>query len=128
MNVNKIAARITKQLLSAVTEPIFDYADADKIIKKVKSGIKAPVVTAQMPALGGEERASLLIMVALDPKSTWPNNILENSRYFRIDIERNGSMEQFTMSRLSKKMRKTKVKSIDDAIKKINKYIGEVKE
>ena len=87
MNPNKIAARITKQLLSAVTEPIFDYADADKIIKKVKSGIKAPVVTAQVSALGGEERASLMIMVSLDPKSEWYNNILENSRYFRVIIK-----------------------------------------
>jgi len=112
---------VASERLSA--EGVFDVDDKDSIIREVKSKIDAEVVRASISTLGGDERASLMLAIGFDPKEEWANNIFENSRYFRIRINRDGTMEQFVQNGMKKKLRKTRVKSIADAIKKLNNYI-----
>jgi hypothetical protein len=98
------------------------------IDKFLNNRIKAPYVYSQVSTLGGVNRASAIAKVSLDPKSKWPNDILHNSRYFMVRIDRNGTMEMFAKSyRLPLKMRKSTVKSLPDAVAKINKYISSVR-
>ena len=98
------------------------------INKYMERGIKAPYVYSQVSTLGGVTRAAVIINVSLDPKSKWPNGILQNSRHAMFHLGRNGVLEQFAGSyRLSKKMRKTTVKSLADAAEKINRYLAKAK-
>jgi len=103
---------------------MFSPADADSVVEKLKSGIKAPFVNAYKSTLGGIEHTSILITVSLDPEESWTNGILQNSRYFQMHYSTNGVLEMFSRGRgLSGKFRKTKVKDVYDALVKINKFI-----
>lgn len=110
---------------------IFDaetQTERSKVNKYFESKVKAPYVYSQVSTLGGVNRAAVIVKISLDPKSKWYNGILHNSRYFMIRLDRNGTMEQFQKSyQITKKLRKSKVKSIADAVLKINKYISQVK-
>ena len=101
---------------------IFD-PDDKSVVALFQNSVKAPVVYTQISTLGGKDRASVMLKVSLDPKSSWVNNIFENSRYFMIMVNRDGTMELFHKHYKLGKMRKVKVKSLGDAINKINKYI-----
>lgn len=110
--------------------PIFDaetQTERSAINKLFESKIKAPYVYSQVSTLGGVKRASVVIKVSLDPKSKWHYGILQNSRYFMIHLNRDGTLEQFSKSYQLPKMRKSKVKSLADAVVRINKYIQAVK-
>ncbi len=122
--------------------PIFDSASAKSAVSEIKAGIKAPFVSVVDSSLGGPENVSILLAFSLEPKEKWENSIFENSPYARFHIYNNGNMELFAMghhagqadasgrrdwknaARLPK-FRKTKVKSVADAIAKINAYISE---
>lgn len=107
---------------------LFTVDDVEEWKSKLQKGIKAPFVNVKKSTLGGPQNVSIMITVSLDDKKDWPNKILQNSRYFNMQMENSGSLEQFTKShRIEKKFRKSKFKSVDDAIKKINKYIDQVK-
>jgi len=121
----RLAARIPA-MRRAQTTAIFDFAEMEAYKERMKREIKAEVVSVTISTLGGEHRASFMITIGLDPKDTWANGIFENSRYMRLMLERDGTLEQFTASKLSKKLRKSKVKSVPKAIEKLNKYIQEV--
>lgn len=97
--------------------------EADAAVEKLQTGIKAPYVKVYKSTLGGADRVSILITVSLDPRETWSNGILENSRYFRMHYLMNGSLELFSGGWKMTKFRKTKAKTPDDALAKINKYI-----
>lgn len=105
-------------------ELIFTEETIGQEVEKIKKEINAPFVNARVGALGN---STIMIVVSLDEKSKWINNILENSRYFRISIDNNGVMENFLPLNRYNKMRKTQVKSVDEAIQKINKFINTVK-
>jgi len=45
----------------------------------------------------------------------------------RFHLSNFGSLEQFTRSDIKKNFRKTKAKSVSDAVIKINKYLKELK-
>jgi hypothetical protein len=81
----------------------------------------APLIKVQRSTLGGEQNASLMILVVLDDKSTWTNGILENSRYARFSIHKD-RLESFSNS-TKVKFRSCKIKSIDHAAQKINNWI-----
>ena len=107
--------------------PIFNADledDRAAVNKYLKSHIKAPYVYSEVSTLGGVARASAMVKVSLDPKENWYNGILQNSRYFMISIGRDGTLEQFSKSfQISAKLRKSQVKSLPDAVAKINRYI-----
>jgi len=129
----KVAAelvKLAKSLIALRGEPIFDYEDVDELGKKIHQALKAkaPFVSVKHSTLGGKENVSFLISVSLDPKEEWYNNIIENSRLFRVHLLRDGELEQFQKShQIDKKLRKSRVKSVDDAIRKLVKYIDIVK-
>jgi hypothetical protein len=103
---------------------LFD-PDDKSVIALFQNSINAPVVQTSISTLGGKDRASIMLTASLDPKKSWYNGIFQNSRYFMIMINRNGTMELFNKYYKLGKMRKTKVTSLKSAIDKINKYIAE---
>lgn len=125
---NKTLQRITieklkdrKEKLTGKRNPALVADDAET----ARALIQAPYVGAQYSRLGGAGRESVLIVVSLDPKDTWANGILENSRYTRFHLGSDGVLEQFTRSRGLTTFRKTRVKDIREAVSKINKYLSQ---
>lgn len=105
---------------------VFDITTVDEWGQKIQRGINAPVVNVTKSTLGGPERVSLLLLVALDKREDWPNNILENSRYFRLHLSNDGTLEMFSGHvRPAKNFRKTRVTSADDVVAKVNRYVIE---
>lgn len=104
---------------------IFSANDVKEFVEKINSGIKAPYVNAYYSDLGGEKNVSVLLTVSLDDKSSWKYDILENSRYAKLHIYRDGTIEKFSGS--LPKMRKAKAKSQQEVIDKINSYLNSVK-
>jgi len=117
--------RVAKLLATRNTgEPIFAPDDVDRLVRELEAGIDAPFVRVKKATLG---TTTLMMVVSLDPKSEWENNILENSRYFRMSLDADGTLEQFVVAYdVGKKFRKRRVKSVSDAVKKINQYIKQV--
>jgi hypothetical protein len=119
IGMNRISAR------DLSTTPLFSVEDTPVVVAKIKSEIKAPVVGAQLSALGGAESASIIISISLDPRDTWINKIYENSRHMRFHLDRDGTLEQFQREyKIKTKFRKTRARSIEDVINKINSYIA----
>lgn len=125
---NKTLQRVTieklkdrKEKLTGKRNPALVADDAET----ARALIQAPYVGAQYSRLGGAGRESVLIVVSLDPKDTWANGILENSRYTRFHLGSDGVLEQFTRSRGLTTFRKTRVKDIREAVSKINKYLSQ---
>ena len=106
----------------------FSISDVDKWIAPLSTKINAPVINVSKSTLGGEENVTIMIKFSLDDKSKWKNGIFHNSRYANIRLERDGTLEMFQYSprSMGKALRKTRVKSAKDAIKKINDWIGKV--
>ena len=100
----------------------------------------APFVKVSSGALGNE---TIMLLVSFEPKENWSYGYVENSNYFRMRIEDNGMLEVFVATfykkgtnassagydnRLKIKFRKTTVKSLEEAKKKIADYINKIKE
>ena len=114
--------RLQKHLKEA-PEPIFDVESADELVEKLKK-IKVPFINAYKSTLGGPQNVSVLVKLSLDDKSVWVNKIFENSRYAHFHISRPNIIELFNKSyRIETKFRKSRAKSIDDAVKKIADWV-----
>lgn len=85
--------------------------------------VKAPYVYATASTLGGLSKASIIIKVSLDHRSKWHNGIFQNSRYAMFHLSGDGTLEQFSKHYKLPKMRKSKAKSLPDAVKKIQAYL-----
>jgi hypothetical protein len=92
-------------------------------VQKFNTEVKAPYVNTQYSRLGGTGRESIIVTVSLDDRKDWYNGILHNSRYAMFHLGYDGVMEKFSGSRTNK-FRKTKFKSVEDAIDKINKFVS----
>ena len=69
-----------------------------------------------------------MILISLDEKKDWVNGILENSRYIRLHLTaKDHILEHFSGSFGVKGLRKSRPKTIDAVIKKLNTYIKGVK-
>ena len=96
-------------------------------IEKIHSGINAPFVQPRLATLGGHENRSIITKISLDPKESWANNIYENSRNAMFSWNAKGEMTQANYGhRFPIKFRKTKAKSVDEFISKVNAWIAEV--
>jgi hypothetical protein len=103
--------------------PKLNPMDATGLLGLLKEGLSDfPYVAGQVSTLGGPERASVLLVVSLQPKSEWKNGILENSDYARFHLSMDGTLEHFSGHGLGK-MRKTKFKSAGEAAKKIRAFL-----
>ena len=119
-----------------ILEQVFDVDQAKAGVDIIKKKIKAPFVNAAVTTLGGADRPSIGINISLDDKSKWKNNIFHNSRYMVFMLDWNGKLKLLTAGDIDShterpsydrknriKFRQATVKSIDDAINKINKAI-----
>lgn len=95
-------------------------SDAQAVWEQLRAALQsiAPYVAGYVSTLGGAHRASILFTVSFDPRETWVNGILENSRYGKFHWENDG-----TLSKISgygtEKLRKSKAKSVADVVRKI---------
>lgn len=122
--MKKIASEllsVAKDVLAEGTS-IFDSATVNEAIEKMKNGIKAPYVSVGARSLGGAANLGIYLSISLDDKKDWVNNIKENSRYYLMSFQKDGTLELFSGGLREVKFRKTKAKSVDDAIAKINKF------
>lgn len=118
--------KLAKILLSEEPATIFDITTVDAFLHSLKTQIKAPYVSGYSSTLGGGDRTvSVLLTVCLDEKKDWINGIMENNRYFHMHIYRNGVMEMFSGGTRELKFRKSKAKSTEDCITRINKYLSQ---
>ena len=117
LNVNSLVE-------SLLQEGVFDAETANQWLAHIKSGVHAPVVSGYVSTLGGKERPSIMLALSLDPKEEWANHIFENSRYMKMSLHFDGTLEQISGHKI--KFRKTRVTSADDVVAKINKCISQV--
>lgn len=80
--------------------------------------LKFPYVGVGHSTLGGIENVSIFVTISLDPRHAWANGILENSRYARIHVHNDGTVEQISGYQL--KLRKFTAKNMAQVIDKIN--------
>ena len=115
------------KLKDLLFEAVMDVSMAEELAKRVKREINAPYVGAQVSTLGGQHRPAVMMTVSLDDKSDWANGILHNSRYMMFDIAHDGVIDQHALGpNISKKFRKSRFRTPDEVIKKINLYIKQV--
>lgn len=96
---------------------VYSETDRQEIAQALMASPLLPFVLVRRSALGGEDRASLLIAVSLDLKNSWSNGIFENSRYRRFHLI-NGKLETFGGYN-TPKFRTCSVKSVKHAVEKI---------
>lgn len=124
MKKSELRKIIREEIQKLNEQTIFDIESVKNDIKLLNKGIKAPFVVAKISMLGGKERVVIIIIISMNKKEDWPNNIFENSKYIKLNFSNTGELGLITQSKFDKKFRKTKVKSINDAINKINKFLG----
>jgi hypothetical protein len=93
--------------------------DALLLVKQNLSPSPIPFLTGHVSTLGGNHRPSMMLTASLDPKDTWINGILENSRYGKFHIDYNGTMEMHSGYGVAK-FRKCKIKGTQDLISKLH--------
>ena len=101
---------------------VFNYNDVGEIQNKLRNGINAPYKNIYHSTLGGKDRVAILITISLDPREEWVNGILENSNYIKLDFTKDGTVEYISGRKIGG-FRKIKSNNVEEAIKKINRYI-----
>jgi hypothetical protein len=104
---------------------VFNVDTAEATCEKLRNGISAPFVNVYPSTLGGPEHVAIMMRVSLQPKEQWSYGIFHNSPFLMFMFENNGELTNDTNNyQIKKRMRKTNVKNVDDAINKINAYIA----
>lgn len=98
---------------------LFNAETAPEVVEALKIGINAPFVNSYSSTLGGDKNISILLTVALDPKESWENNILENSTYGKYHISNDGTVEYFSGPL---RIRRKTVKDVDSLIMYLNQF------
>ena len=108
--------------------PVLDVKDIEQWTMEIYKGIKAGWKSVSKSTLGGDANVAIMIKVTVEPEKDWPHKILHNASYGMIRIAADGTMEMFASGHKLKNMRKTKIKTPRDIIKKINTWIKSVSE
>ena len=102
---------------STAPETMFIPSVEDKVeLVELLEGV-FPHYYVERSNLGGEENASLIVKVSLDPPEEWINGIYHNSRYAMFHIGA-GKVWLFSQSK-TEKFRKCNAKSVEEAVNKI---------
>ena len=111
-----------------LSEGVYDPKDGEKWAKEIQKGINAPVVQVTTSSLGGVERMSIMVKFSMDKEAAKGGVAWHNSRHANLRVDIDGSLEMFMASHKFgiKRMRKAKIKSAKDVIKKINDWIKKV--
>jgi len=105
---------------------IFDINNVTEVCEKIRTEINLPLVYAQFSTLGGDEHVSIMPTLCWEERDNWKGGYIENSKFARFSIERDGVIECFQKSKIGLKFRKTKAKTIDQVIEKLNNYVNQV--
>ena len=119
--MDKIARELVLIAREMMADTVFDVSTVDEwrdYIYRELSKI-APFVRVDKSTLGGPANVSILILVSLDEKKDWENDILENSIYFRMHLLNDGTLEHFSGYTHRINFRKSRVKSSADVVAKI---------
>ena len=110
--------------------------DAERL-QGMLAGI-APITSVSFSDLGSKEDASLYLLIILDPKESWANTIMENSRYIRVSVDRKNwlnrkkevvhgfRVEHFSGSftfRNKSSFRTVKVETLEQVVEKLKQYV-----
>jgi len=98
----------------------------DKIETELQK--RFPYFRAPISTLGGEDRASIILVFALDKREDWAHGYIENSRYVRLSINNDRSIleaETFIFPR-GLRMRSFKALTTDEVLAKLIKYFDKV--
>lgn len=106
---------------------LFTHDDAEPVIAKIQAGVKAAFVSVKKAPLWSTGNPVIHAVLSLDPKASWVNGIFHNSDYAMFSIGADGTMEVFSRSHTVAKFRKSRAKSVDDVVKRINDWIGKAK-
>lgn len=99
-------------------------SQAQNLLELVRTKLDAPWVGAYVSTLGGKDRPTVMLRISLDPKTTWINGILENSRYAMFSFDYPNQKIQLFSGHGTAKFRKCSFKSNEDALKKIQLWIS----
>ena len=133
--VKEPAAKVVREgKLSEGREPLWTKETVKDAINQIKKGLKnaVPYLDDIGTGFGGE---SIIGKISLDPKKTWANGIMENSRWCLIHFFPDGTLDTIRMSGWTsyeqrKKvpiLRKSKNKSLKQAIDRMGKYFTVVR-
>jgi len=101
---------------------------ADALAKYFSAALHPiPYKDVHASTLGGLAGTSIIVRVSLDPRPKWKNGIYHNSRYAMFHLSGDGTLELFSRRYDLPKMRKTKAKSIPDAVKKMKDYLAKAR-
>ena len=95
--------------------------DAEDLRDLIESKIKHPVVKAFVRSLGGDP--SVTGVLGFEPKESWTNGILENSKHAKFMFHFSDMTLQIVSSYKTEKMRKTKFKDPQDGLAKLDKWV-----
>lgn len=98
----------------------YTQADAEELNRLLLTNPMFPVVQVRLDTLGGAHRASLMISLSMDPRSTWTNGIYQNSRYAQFHIN-DGKIWKLS-GYGTPKLRKSVVVSVEAVAKLLNKW------
>lgn len=107
-------------------DTVMDLDTAETLASRIKKEIDAPYVGAKISTLGGKHRPSVMVSISLDPREKWDNNIFQNSRWMMFAITNDGIINQHGRAHEVKNFRKTRFKTPDEVIHKINRYLGQL--
>lgn len=124
--MNKIL--LTELLSQADTLDWFTADNMKQVAKTIERGVNAEYVgSGNFSTLGGKDNPFFSINISLDPKKTWVNGYFDNSHYMKFTISKeNGPVKLKLLSqsyKIKSNFRLTSIKSTDDAIARINKYV-----
>jgi hypothetical protein len=132
---HEVGMRVIKEgKLTEAKEPLWTKETVKDAIKQIKKGLKnaVPYLDDIGTGFGGE---SIIGKISLDPKKTWSNGILQNSRWALIHFFPDGTLDTIRMNGYSsyetrKKvpiLRKSKNKSLKQAIDRMGRYFTVVR-
>lgn len=97
---------------------LFNYDTIPDFKKTLEENLNFPYKWGYFSELGGKENIAFLLTISLTSKNEWINGILENSKYIKLYISKEGSTEYISGNL---KFRKTKCDNIDKLLLKLNK-------
>ncbi len=112
------------QLREDGDQSLFTKQNINDIAKQIQKQIKAKYVKCKSDPSYGKYRSNITIFISLEYKSQWENGIYQNSKYLTFILYSDGELIQINKDyRIKQNFRKSRVITINDAIKRINKYI-----
>lgn len=106
-----------------IAPAVFTADQIPEVVRAVQQRVRVAWLQSGSSQLRGREEFSIMISGSLEDKSDWSHGIFENSPLFRFMLSGDGSLELFQKGLGMPKLRKSKVKSLDALITKIQGYI-----